>query len=354
MVLEAPTGAEGDLANPTSSVRSRGALLTQIVRGEQVESVHEAHAWVQTRSGEVLTYGPPDTATFMRSIAKPFQTLALMRAGVHKAYNLTPEELAVISASHAGEQYHHELVANLLTRHGLTKEELQCGIHAPYSGYERRRRVASGEPLSVLGNNCSGKHSGMLLFARHLEADSKTYLDPEHPIQVQIRTLLEAFLGEELPANALGTDGCGTPTFHRPLASMARAFLRLHDAAFLEAQGLSESSRELHDALHAHPRAFSGDGRLPAGLTPILGKQLWSKEGAEGVFVIWGRPGVVLIKSSDGHERGYRHALIHVLTELGWLSSAQLARWAELEPREVRNVSGRTVGEIRVVVGSSA
>ncbi|MGE3167042.1 MAG: asparaginase [Planctomycetota bacterium] len=323
-------------------------LTTEVVRGQHVESSHRVAAVVMPRVGTPVRWGPAGVATYLRSVAKPFQTLALMAAGVEETFGLSDEELALVTASHAGEEYHHDLVARLLSRHGLGVEQLQCGVHAPYSGYERRRRVAAREPLSVLGNNCSGKHAGMLLFARQLGADLGTYLDPGHPVQHAVVDMLERFCDQPVPPAVTAVDGCGAPTFFLPLETVATAFWRLGDAQFLNEQGLLEKKLRLERAIAQYPRAFSGEGRLPYRFSGILPSGLLSKEGAEGVYVVWGDPGAVVLKVVDGSDRGYRFVVPDLLHKLGWIDTACHDEWRQIESPVVANVAGRAVGTIRV------
>ena len=325
-------------------------IETRVMRGHRVESRHVAvAAWIP-RHGSSRLFGSSDPGTFLRSVAKPFQALALFETGVVEAFSLSDEEIAVVAASHAGESYHHELSASLLERGGYRLEDLQCGVHAPFSVSERIARVRSGAPFSVLGNNCSGKHAGMLLHARHIGADPRHYLDPDHPVQAAVRSILERFTGEPLAPERGGIDGCGAPTYHIPIGSIALAFSRLKDPEFLAEQRLCDAVTRLENAIRSHPRAFSGEGRVPFRLAPILDGLFLAKEGAEGLFAMWGESGALVIKSLDGHERGYRWALPALLEHLDAIDEDVHRRWLELDPPVVRNVSGARVGRIVVNV----
>ncbi|MFN0060167.1 MAG: asparaginase [Planctomycetota bacterium] len=332
----------------------RGPARTLVTRGALTESTHLACVVIaepprRTRpDGEIRCFGDPATGTFLRSVAKPFQTLALFRSGAVDAFGLSAEEIAVVTASHAGELFHHQLVERLLRRNGLEPEQLRCGIHPPFAASERRRRQLSGEALSVLGNNCSGKHSGMLLHARLIGAELATYLEPEHPVQAAVRLLLEEFADMQLVTALLGVDGCGAPTYSLPLAAIARAFARLSDDSALARFGLVAARDRLEQAVRQQPRAFSGEDRLPFLLSTLSDGQWLAKEGAEGVFIVWGRRGAIAIKCLDGAERGYRYLLPVLLHREGWIDAAAFARWQATDPPLVHNVAGLPVGDIRV------
>jgi len=291
-----------------------------------------------------------DPGTFMRSVAKPFQTLALFRNGVVDHHGLSPEEIAVISASHGGEREHRRRVEGLLRRGGFTLKDLHCGTHAPFTASERRRMIAGGEKPDLLCNNCSGKHAGMLLHAAHLGADSTRYLDRQHPVQRAVASTLSMFLDVDLSQADCGIDGCGAPTWFVSLEAMARGFARLSDQRFLEERGLVDAVDRYHDALRTAPLLFSGEQRFPYLWSHHLQPESFSKEGAEGVYVVWGTRGALALKSTDGTERGYRYAIPELLSKLGWIDGRTHRRWIASDPPIVRNVAGREVGQIEVSI----
>lgn len=184
----------------------------------------------------------------MRSCAKPFQALALVCSGAADAFYLTDEELAIIAGSHSGEPEHLEIVRRILEKGALGPAHLRCGPHAPFDRQTRHELVRLGEAPSVLHNNCSGKHAGMLLLARHLRLSLEDYTDPHHGVQVAIMGLLAYLSGLELHEIGVGVDGCGAPSFHLPLRSFALAMARF--AAYGEGVSMPapESLSEEHDA----------------------------------------------------------------------------------------------------------
>lgn len=325
-------------------------IQTVVGRGTCEESRHSATAIIYPQNSAPLLFGTADRGTFLRSVAKPFQALALLRAGIGEAYQITPRELAVICSSHAGEELHRDLVKGLLEKGDLAISDLQCGIHAPFSRSQRQRMLAEREPLDATCNNCSGKHSGMLLAALNQQQSLGGYLDFRHPLQRAIRAMVELFSGEVLTEDRYGVDGCGAPTYHMSLLSIARAFQRLHHADFLHGCGLGERVQRVHDAIDSHPKAFSGEGRYPLLWRPYLAGKLRAKEGAEGVMVIWGKKGSLVIKSHDGADRGLIHVIPHLLKRMHWIDETTFDRWLADHPPRVRNVAGKSVGEIYVEI----
>ncbi len=324
-------------------------IETRVGRADRTESIHRAVAVAISLNDAPMFFGE-DPGTFMRSVAKPFQTLALFRNGVVDHHGLSPEEIAVISASHGGEREHRRRVEGLLRRGGFTLKDLHCGTHAPFTASERRRMIAGGEKPDLLCNNCSGKHAGMLLHAAHLGADSTRYLDRQHPVQRAVASTLSMFLDVDLSQADCGIDGCGAPTWFVSLEAMARGFARLSDQRFLEERGLVDAVDRYHDALRTAPLLFSGEQRFPYLWSHHLQPESFSKEGAEGVYVVWGTRGALALKSTDGTERGYRYAIPELLSKLGWIDGRTHRRWIASDPPIVRNVAGREVGQIEVSI----
>ena len=330
-----------------------GWARTILGRGNEGESVHLALAVVAPRDSEMVLYGKHDIGAFLRSLAKPFQTLALMRAGIDQEFDLSDLELAVISASHAGEPVHRQVVDGLLERGGLSVSDLKCGTHPPLSRDEQHRMLRAGKAADARYNNCSGKHAGMLLHNRAVGGDPGSYLEPSHPVQQRVKEILELFTGVDLSERGVAVDGCGAPTWRLSLAEMARGFSRLHDKEFVAAAGLEAAAARLHRALIEHPREFSGAGRTPFLWSTYLAPDFLAKEGAEGSVVVWGHKGVVVAKVLDGRERGYRWVVPAILEELGWAVGDRLARWRQAHPPLVENVAGRVVGEVEVDLPAS-
>ena len=113
------------------------APVLELTRGETVESVHYgAIAVVDPQGSLVHAYGDPQTVTFLRSAAKPFQALPFIEAGGHRHYHLTEEEIAAICASHSGTDAHVEVVSRIQAKAGVGEDQLKCGAHMkPTSTY---------------------------------------------------------------------------------------------------------------------------------------------------------------------------------------------------------------------------
>ena len=109
----------------------RGAaapVLAEVRRGPFVESRHRGHIVQVDVTGKVERgVGDPDYVTSLRSAVKPFGVTALLEAGGADQFHLTDQEIAVMSASHHGEDAHVRTIQAMLRRAGLSQSLLACG-----------------------------------------------------------------------------------------------------------------------------------------------------------------------------------------------------------------------------------
>ena len=104
--------------------------LYELTRGEIVESIHFGSIAVSDNQGRLVAwYGDPNTETFLRSSAKPFQAIPLMEAKSVEKLNLSSEEIAIICASHSGTDQHIKILQGLQLKTGVQESQLQCGVH---------------------------------------------------------------------------------------------------------------------------------------------------------------------------------------------------------------------------------
>ncbi|NOY98607.1 MAG: asparaginase [Chloroflexi bacterium] len=342
--------------------------IFESTRGTTVESIHYGAAAVVDVSGKLLAWiGDPQSVTFLRSAAKPFQALPFIERGGARTFGLLPREIAQICASHTGSDMHVATVRGIQAKAGLRESDLQCGVHIPFDKAAADRLFLSGEKPTPCHHNCSGKHTGMLAHAKMRGLPLDTYLDLEHPIQQDI---LSTFAGmcELAPEEIhLGTDGCSAPNFAVPLYNAALGYARLcdpHDLPDIRA----EACRAVTAAMMAHPEMVSGYGRFDTRLMQVGGGKIVVKGGAEGYQCAGlmpgalgaGSPGVgIALKVSDGDipKRGadgeFRSrvrpaVMLEILRQLGALDESQLADLSGFGPvKAVRNWRELVVGESR-------
>lgn len=324
--------------------------LAVATRGGADESVHYGAVAVVDCDGRLLhAAGDPRASVFTRSTLKPLQALAFVRDGGVERFGFSEEQVALLCASHAGEPRHVAGVADMLARAGSAPEQLQCGTHVP-GWYDLAGTYPPPPPYSPLAHNCSGKHAGMLAACALHGWRRDDYLDPEHPLQVEIRDSVAAFCGVSAERMTMGIDGCSAPNFALPLAALARAFARL--ATGDADPQWNGAPRRLRDAMAAHPGLVSGAGHSDEALMLAGGGDWIAKIGADGVQVV----GVaslglgIALKIADGGRRAIAPATVAVLDALGLLDGARRAALARLAAPTIRNYRGIATGAIRPVV----
>ena len=280
-------------------------ISVAVERGGLVEAEHRVHA-VRVRDGEVVeAWGDPGLVTFMRSAAKPFQALLLVRARV----DLSEEELAIACASHGAAPAQLAAVEALLARSGSTEDDLECG---PENG-------------SRLRHNCSGKHAGMLCTCMARGWERQGYRLPGHPLQRELLALVEE--ATESVVESTANDGCGVVTFALTLTAMANGFARL---AKEEVAG----AREVVAAMTGHPELVEGQGRAATEVMCALPGAV-AKGGAEGLLCIGLPDGTgYALKVEDGASRGTLPA------------AALLLGLSALAETALENSRGEEVGKI--------
>src|SRR2546421_6127253 len=213
---------QGQVSGEHSRRVPRAAPLVEVRRGPIVESRHRGHVAAATGVGTLAAFiGEPDTVTYLRSSAKPFQALPLVTSGAADRFGFDEVELAVACGSHSGQDLHAETVAGMLRKIGLDEGFLKCGVHEPFDRETAERLRARGESPGALRNNCSGKHTGMLALALHLDAPPETYDSADSPVQQVILRAVSLLSGVAIEDVILGTDGCGVPVFGMTVRSMA-------------------------------------------------------------------------------------------------------------------------------------
>ena len=342
----------------------------EVTRGNIVESTHFGAVAVVDSNGRLLAwYGDPKIITFMRSSAKPFQALPFIEHGGDQTFHLTSKEIAIICASHEGTDEHVEVIKGIQTKVGVSESDLLCGTHLLSNPATVEAMRARGERVTPNRNNCSGKHTGMLAYARMRGLPIADYINPEHPIQKSILETFSEMCGMETERVEIGTDGCSAPNFALPVSNAALGFARLCDPRSLS-QERAAACRRITSAMMANPVMVSGTGRFDTRVMEVCAKRILVKSGAEGYLAMGVMPGAlgaespgigIVFKVSDGDlstrdSDGYfrnrvRPAMaLEILKQLGYVSENELEALAEFGPvRPVTNARKIVVGEARPV-----
>lgn len=333
----------------------KSEILARVIRGETVESIHRGHLIVVDGAGDTLfSLGNPETVTFWRSSAKPFQALPFLLSGAAERFGFSEKEIALACGSHSGEDFHVAAAKKMLEKASFTEEDLRCGAQVPFDEKTAEAMIKSGEKPTQLHNNCSGKHAAMLAAARQIGADTQTYESLENPLQQKILQTVSLFT--RVPENEIkiGIDGCALPNFAVPISAMARAFAKLVSPPESFDEKLREACRKIVSAMTNFPEMIGGTRRLDTLIMQAAPGKIISKVGAEGVYLAgilpnerWKTGLGIAFKIEDGDDTRARAVVaIELLRQLGVLNESNDEKLREYSPIVLKNRRGDKVGEV--------
>ncbi len=320
-------------------------VLVEVLRGNEVESLHRGAACVIDTAGRVLhQWGDIEHAVCPRSAIKPFQAIPLLESGAADAAKLSVEELSLACASHGGEPAHVVRVGAWLERIRCTPADLECGTHLPTNTQAAETLLRAGEAPCPLHHNCSGKHSGFLTLARHAGWPTTGYTDANHPVQRGAIEALARMAGCDAEGWPVVRDGCSAANVFLPLSALARAWAHL---------GTTPASARLVAAMKAHPVLMSGHGYPCATMIGALKGHAIVKTGAEGVYaaVVPERGLGIAVKIDDGAGRASAIAMAALLTWLDAFIPESADTIHALRTPPIKAAAGGVTGHLRPAAG---
>jgi L-asparaginase II len=322
--------------------------LVDVYRGGRVESSHFGHIAVVDSNGKLLaSIGDPYRRTYARSAVKPIQVIPVIETGAAEHYNLSEADISLCCASHSGEEQHTERALGILKKAGLLEEALQCGTHIPKCQDAYKKLIVENRELSPRYNNCSGKHSGMLITAKHMNESLEDYYLPNHPVQQRIIQAMSDVAEYPKEDIGIGIDGCGVPVFELPLERFAYAFARLAKPETLGAERGKVVER-ITTAMTTHPEMVGGTDRFCTDFMKAGKGRFFGKAGAESVYCIGDREtGIgIALKIEDGNDRAMYPVALEVLKQLGLFSAAQLEEVKQHYRPSLRNARKEEIGKL--------
>lgn len=254
-----------------------------VLRGKHIESVHNCSVAIVASDGRILAeFGDIHRPIFPRSSIKVIQALPLVESGAAERFLLDDRALALCCSSHSGENKHADMATEILARAGLDEAALQCGAAWPYEGKPLIDYAAAGGEKRPLRHTCSGKHSGFLCLACHLDTDVEEYLLPDGAVQKEVTAALETVTGHALNQPA-EIDGCSAPTHAIPLRALAHGFARLSTGHGLGVER-ARAAKQLFEACMKNPDHVGGTGFYDSLIMAAGKGKVFAKFGAEGVY----------------------------------------------------------------------
>lgn len=327
------------LTSPATFTVDSAVELAVVERSGFVESRHIGAAVVFAADGTVVTQlGDITTPILARSTLKPLQALAAMQSGVP----LRGAQVALACASHTGSLDHMDVVEGMLKAAGAKEEQLQCPAAWPQDETARTWLTRAEKGKSRLAHNCSGKHAAFLWACTENGWDTHSYLEPNHPLQQRIRTVIEEFSEEKIAH--LGIDGCGAPVAAISLTGLARAFSRLAKAP--GDKNSNARAATIATSMLDYPWAVQGKGEANTIVMEDL--DVIAKVGAEGLLVLATPQGVsAAVKVLDGNLRATSLVALTILAAAGAVDIPGVSSVLEKVVEPVLG-GGRPVGKIRL------
>ncbi|GEO84237.1 MULTISPECIES: asparaginase [Alphaproteobacteria] len=325
-------------------------VTVEVTRGKLVESRHRGLAVVVDGDGKVVfSAGNIEAATFPRSACKAMQALPLVESGAADAYGFGQKELALACSSHSGEDEHVALAASMLKRAGRDESVLECGAHWSFEQPVLIHQARTLEKPTALHNNCSGKHAGFVCACCHSGEDPRGYAGYDHPLQAEIRGIMEVLTGTPLSRDNCGTDGCSIPTYAVPLVALARGFGKMATGKGLEPVRAA-AARRLIEACMAEPFYVAGTRRFCTRLMQVAPGKIFAKTGAEGVFcALLPELGLSFaVKAEDGASRAAESMIAALLARFFEEDSPERSALMAMANHSMRNWNGLHVGDVRV------
>ena len=337
-------------------------ILAEVRRGAIVESRHRGHVVQVAVSGEVeRAAGDPQVLVTLRSAVKPFALVALIESGAADDLRLSAPELAVMAASHTGEDRHVRTLQAVFRRATVSQTLLACGsVGMPIDRLTAARLARDGEEPGSIRHMCSGFHAASILLSRYAGWSLEDYHLPEHPSQQAVRATVARLFGTTEGDLRTATDDCGLLTYAFPLVDVARAFVLLADAGSCPDSDRARSAPALtriRDAMMAAPDMVGGTQEsLDTMLMVRRSGAIVSKGGAEGLRGIGllpgargeGRPAAgvaVRIEDGDGFARANRAVTVEALLQLNALDERQLRPLAMQHHPISRSPAGEAIAE---------
>ena len=319
----------------------------EVTRGELVECTHSAHIAVVNSNGELIySYGDPAKVIYARSSVKPIQAIQVLETKATEKYEITDREISFMCSSHSGEPYHVECTREILKKAGIGTEKLNCGIHVPGNSQIYKELIESGETLTQEHNNCSGKHSGMLISAKNLNEDLDTYLDINHPVQQRILEDIAYVCGYNKEDIKIGIDGCGAPVHAMPLEKFAYGFARLADYEKLGYKGVY--AKKITESMMKYPEMVAGRDRFCTALMNVCGDRIFGKAGAQGVYLVGDKKSNIgiAVKIDDGSGQATACATMEVLRQLNLINKEELKGLSTFSNPKLLNARKDVIGEM--------
>ena len=288
------------------------AKLIEYRRNNLSEQIHTGIILHMNRNKIITQTGNDNGYKFYhRSCMKPLQIATLIDLEIDKKINLTDEEIAICSASHAGEMLHQEMVLSILKKTGYKEDDLLCPPLLPLSKKEQRRLIINQLPIRKIHNNCSGKHSAMLAICKEKGYKTENYKDYNHPLTNIILNKVCELCETSKDNVIISKDGCGLPVIATSLYELGKGYLNLF---------CNPKYKRIKQSFLNNPYLIGGDGRLDTEIIKASKGKLIAKVGAGGLCTVVNteKEECLIVKIADSNMEARSICVTESIKQLKW------------------------------------
>ncbi len=325
-------------------------ILVEVSRGEVLESFHRGVVCIVDRDDKVIySQGDVKQVCYPRSALKFFQQIPLLTSGAVEHFGFTEKEIALFCGSHNGEAQHVDTVRSIFSKIGLDESYLLCGPQMPTLKEDMYALIRQDILPQKIHNNCSGKHAGFLAYCVYKNWSLHDYIDPKHPLHLEILDIISDFHRYPKEKIRQGVDGCSAPIFSFPVYNQAVAYKNLVQPSGFD-EATQKACKTMVDAIVKYPEMIAGKKRYCSDLMRLSEGKLIGKTGADGVYSIGIRDldYGICIKVDDGKMGPQYNIAQSIIEQLGLLTDANNARLRHYVKHENRNFGGLVTGETYV------
>lgn len=251
------------------------------------------------------------------STAKLIQVLPIFMLDIHKKYNLTEKEIAIMSSSHIGQDIHIDLIKSLIDKLKIKEDSIQIEKSSPVGKTAYENWLLDGLDKSKIYHPCVGNHIALMTIERELSGKEENYLYEDSKSQKLINEIAVEIYELKKEELMCVKDNCGSFTYITPLNNIAIAYRNLGGSSKFS-KDINEAIKNNYKAIKSDPTIIEGDGCISTILTRHNG--LLAKTGAEGLLAINIKDlecGIA-IKSVDGDFKKIALVIKSILTYLGF------------------------------------
>lgn len=235
------------------------------------------------------------------STAKLIQVLPVYMLGIDQKYSLSEQELAIMSASHLGQDIHIQVLKSLITKLGIDENQVRIPKVAPTGRLARRYWKLRHDQPSKFYHQCMGNHLALMAIQRELTGSVDEYTDFQSATQNFLLSVAQKIYALS-HAPEMHRDYCGAPTYMVPLSNIAIAYKNLSNPSMYLPSEIGWAVKKNYKILKDNPLILEGDGCLSTVLTSSNG--IIAKTGAGGLLAI-GIQGLGCGIAIQSHQRNF-------------------------------------------------